>query len=53
MLIENTLNKIKPGAILIFHINGRGWKTKEALPVIVNRLKQSGYRFVLLREILK
>jgi len=53
MLIENTLNKIKPGAILIFHINGRGWKTKEALPVIVNRLKQSRYKFVLLREILK
>lgn len=53
MLIENTLNKIKPGAILIFHINGRGWKTKEALPVIVNRLKQSNYKFVLLREILK
>lgn len=53
MLMENTMKKVRPGAILIFHINGRGWKTKEALPVIVDRLKELGYKFVLLKDILK
>lgn len=52
-LIENTLNKVKPGSILIFHINGRGWKTKEALPVIVDKLKGLGYNFVLLKDVIK
>ncbi|MCX7770709.1 MAG: polysaccharide deacetylase family protein [Proteobacteria bacterium] len=53
MLIENTLRKVKPGSILIFHINGRGWKTKEALPEIVTKLREWGYSFVLLKEVIK
>jgi peptidoglycan/xylan/chitin deacetylase (PgdA/CDA1 family) len=52
-LVDNTLNKVKQGSILIFHINGRGWKTKEALPVIVKNLKDSGYKFVLLKDVIK
>ncbi len=52
-LKNNVLKNVKPGAILIFHINGRGWKTKEALPYIINALKEKGYRFVLLKEVIK
>jgi peptidoglycan/xylan/chitin deacetylase (PgdA/CDA1 family) len=46
------LGKTRPGDILIFHINGRGYSTAEALPGIVQQLRQRGYRFVLLKDIL-
>ncbi len=51
-LITKTLAKTKPGSILIFHINNRGWRTKEALPVIVKQLKLEGYEFVLLKDVI-
>jgi peptidoglycan/xylan/chitin deacetylase (PgdA/CDA1 family) len=43
----------RPGDIEIFHINGRGWHTAEALPRVIEVLKADGYRFVLLRDFLK
>jgi peptidoglycan-N-acetylglucosamine deacetylase len=43
----------RPGDIEIFHINGRGWHTAEALPRVIAELQADGYRFVLLREYLK
>jgi peptidoglycan/xylan/chitin deacetylase (PgdA/CDA1 family) len=46
------LSKVKPGSILIFHINGRGYHTGEALPRIVRELKRLGYRFVKLEDYL-
>jgi peptidoglycan/xylan/chitin deacetylase (PgdA/CDA1 family) len=46
------LTKTKPGGILIFHINGRGWSTGEALPIIVAQLRKSGYRFTRLDAVL-
>lgn len=52
-LIIKTLAKTKPGSILIFHINSRGWRTKEALPVIVEQLRLEGYEFVLLKDVIK
>lgn len=42
------LTKTKPGSILIFHINGRGWSTAEALPAVVAELKHRGYTFTRL-----
>ncbi|MEF3254703.1 MAG: polysaccharide deacetylase family protein [Deferribacterales bacterium] len=54
---EKIFNKVKlnvkPGSILIFHINGRGWHAKDALPKIVEYLKNDSYNFVMLEEILK
>lgn len=44
-------SKTTPGSILIFHINGRGYHTGEALPGIVHELKGKGYRFVSLEEL--
>ena len=44
------LRKTRPGSILIFHINGRGYSTAKALPVIVEELKRRGYRFVRLDQ---
>lgn len=41
-----------PCGILIYHINGRGWHSGEAMPQIVDGLLARGYRFVLLRDYL-
>ena len=46
------LKKAKSGTILIFHINGRGYATPKALPVIVESLEKEGYTFVRLDEVL-
>jgi peptidoglycan/xylan/chitin deacetylase (PgdA/CDA1 family) len=46
------LSKTKPGSILLFHINGRGYSTGKALPKIVKELKSRRYEFVKLDDIL-
>lgn len=52
-LIDTVKNHVKNGSILIFHINGRGWHTSEALPDIVEHLKSEHYRFVKLEDMIK
>lgn len=49
-LIERAMTNVAPGDILIFHINGRGLHTAEALPQIIDRLQADGYRFVLVSD---
>ncbi len=51
-LIEQTLSRTRAGDILIFHVNGRGWHTAEALPRILDGLKARGFRIVSLPEYL-
>ena len=46
------LSQTRPGSILIFHINGRGWSTAAALPHIVEELQRRGYRFTSLQQAL-
>lgn len=47
-LAEWVLQKTRPGSILIFHINGRGWATAAALPGILDGLQAKGYVFTRL-----
>jgi peptidoglycan/xylan/chitin deacetylase (PgdA/CDA1 family) len=49
-LYNRVVRNVQPGDILIFHINGRGVHTAEALPRIVEYLEGEGYRFVLLSD---
>ena len=49
-LVARTMSNVAPGDILIFHINGRGLHTAEALPEIIDRLQADGYRFVLVSD---
>lgn len=49
-LYNRVTEKTRPGDILIFHINGRGWHTGEALPRILDTLQAEGYRFVLVSD---
>ncbi|HMA49068.1 MAG TPA: polysaccharide deacetylase family protein [Magnetospirillaceae bacterium] len=51
-LQDYVLSQTRPGSILIFHINGRGWNTAEALPQIVEELRRRGYRFTTLAQAL-
>ena len=49
-LVAQTLERTRPGDILVFHVNGRGWHTAEALPRIVDGLAARGYRFVTVAD---
>jgi peptidoglycan/xylan/chitin deacetylase (PgdA/CDA1 family) len=51
-MIRTVLRGARPGSIIIFHINGRGTKTAQALPVIVRELRARGLRLVHLSELL-
>jgi peptidoglycan-N-acetylglucosamine deacetylase len=46
------LREVKPGSIVVFHVNGRGWHTAEALPEILAGLEKKGLEPVTLAELL-
>lgn len=46
------LAKVRPGDVLIFHINGRAPATHVALPAVVDELRRRGYGFVRLDQVL-
>jgi peptidoglycan/xylan/chitin deacetylase (PgdA/CDA1 family) len=52
-IVHAVMSRVRPGAILIFHANGRGWHTAEALRQIIPRLKEAGYQFRKVSELLK
>lgn len=49
-LTDWTLSKTRTGDILIFHINGRGYGTGEALPSIIRNLLGKGLKFIKLED---
>lgn len=51
-LIDYVTDQAKNGSIVVMHMNGRGWKTADALPRIVLRLRKKGYKFVTVSELL-
>jgi peptidoglycan-N-acetylglucosamine deacetylase len=51
-MIKRVLGKVRAGSIVVFHINGRGHKTAEALPEIVRDLRDRGFRFVQVSELI-
>ena len=52
-MIREVVGHARTGSIIIFHINGRGWKTHEALPAILSGLRERGFRFVPLSELMR
>jgi peptidoglycan/xylan/chitin deacetylase (PgdA/CDA1 family) len=53
IMVQSVVSHTRPGSILIFHANGRGVHTSEVLPQIVAQLKQRGYEFVTVSELLR
>ncbi len=51
-IVRAVLARARPGAIVIMHINGRGWHTAQALPVLIPALRARGYRFVTVSQLL-
>jgi len=51
-LVRAVLTRARPGAIVIMHINGRGWHTAEALPILIPALRARGYTFVTVSQLL-
>lgn len=52
--VKNVLKGAKPGAIVLMHDGGGNReRTVKALPEIISGLKQQGYRFVTVPELLK
>jgi|WetSurMetagenome_2_1015567.scaffolds.fasta_scaffold101489_1 peptidoglycan-N-acetylglucosamine deacetylase len=46
------LQQAQPGSIIIMHANGRGWHTAEALPRIIQSLRDQGYTLVTISKLL-
>lgn len=51
-MTEWVLQQVNPGSIIIMHANGRGWHSAEALPTIIQTLRQNGYTLVTVSELL-
>jgi len=49
-LIEYVIENARRGSIVVMHINRRGWHTAEALPGIIDGLREKGFTFVTVGE---
>ena len=48
LIEKNVIQHIRPGAIIIMHLNHPEWNTYEAMKKIIPKLRQMGYTFVKL-----
>jgi peptidoglycan/xylan/chitin deacetylase (PgdA/CDA1 family) len=44
--------QVKSGSIIIMHVNGRGWHSAEALPMVIEWLRSQVYELVTISELL-
>lgn len=51
-MVQAVLARARPGAIVIMHVNGRGWHTAQALPRLIPALRARGYTFVTVSRLL-
>ncbi|MDJ0512435.1 MAG: polysaccharide deacetylase family protein [Methyloceanibacter sp.] len=51
-IAKTILDQAHPGAIVIGHANGQGRNTADALRIAIPKLKDKGYRFVTVSELL-
>jgi peptidoglycan/xylan/chitin deacetylase (PgdA/CDA1 family) len=53
MIKQDVVTRVRPGSIVLFHANGRGWNTGSALPRIIKILRdERKYEFVTVSELL-
>lgn len=52
-LIDYVGAKTNNGAIIVMHINRRGWHTAEALPKIIEELQKKKFEFVTVSDLVK
>jgi peptidoglycan/xylan/chitin deacetylase (PgdA/CDA1 family) len=51
-LINYVVTSVRPGSIVVMHINRRGWHTAEALPEIIDDLRYKGFTFTTVGELI-
>ncbi len=51
-LADYVVRQAKGGSVIVFHVNGRGWHTAEALPEIVSGLRRRGFTLVRVSDLL-
>ena len=52
-MAKKVISQVQPGSIVVFHANGRGNGTSEALPQIIAGLRKKGYQFVTVSDLLE
>ena len=52
-IVDNVRRGAKNGSIVIMHANGRGWHTAEALPQVIDLLRQRGFELVTVSKLLQ
>lgn len=52
-ITASVVRAAKPGAIVLMHANGRGHNTAAALPKIITMLRQMGYGFATVGELMR
>ncbi len=51
-MVADVMKRVQPGSIILFHANGRGFQTDKAIPAIVKALREQGYQFATVTEML-
>ncbi len=51
-IVHVLLSRARSGSIILAHANGRGWHTAAALPLAIPKLRQMGFEFVTVSELL-
>lgn len=52
-LIKWVTKETRNGSIIIMHINNRGWHTAQALPTIIQFLRDKGFKLVKVSDLMK
>ncbi len=52
-LIKWVTKEARDGSVIIMHINNHGWHTAQALPTIITELREKGYKFVTVGQLMK
>lgn len=51
-IVQRVVSKAHPGDIILFHASDSAKQTHEALPIIIDRLREQGYEFVSVGQLL-
>ena len=52
-MVRSVTTGARNGSIVVMHMNGRGWKTAEALPGIITELRRKGFNLVTVGEMMR
>lgn len=52
-IVERVVSKVKPGSIVLLHDGQYPLSTPEALPTLIDTLRQEGYQFVTVSDLLQ